>query len=397
MASGKRIFGTVLFILALAVTLGFLFLLYADSVNDDSIPFAGDIPLVAIVAGIVLGVVIMLLALLLIIRGYDKRQAAADDAEAFFIPDADRKAMDDAQRAAFEEALAGSTSFAQGPEIVVYNLARVPRMGRAWAAYDKKAKVHPYYFPRSVEAAVYTNDYVVVDNKGTRVKLMTLLAGPKDADQGEIPADHKIRPAAPKPAASGGSTPAGWPESGATAPDLAAPMMVTAGGGSESFMRELEAKTAIPAAKAAPAEVFYDYPGDIHLVEDVEGIGIVYGAKLRDLGIETTARLGYEDAGHVADRLGIARTTVETWQSMAELMKAKGVGPQYAEAMARAGVKGIADLKKRSAASIADQVNEYLQGIEVTVVGQKITAKRVEGWQDAAKSMRRIRLKVPEK
>ena len=40
----------------------------------------------------------------------------------------------------------------------------------------------------------------------------------------------------------------------------------------------------------------------------------------------------------------------------------------------------------------ADQINAYLDTLETNVLGNKITEKRVEGWQAAAKGMRRIRL-----
>jgi hypothetical protein len=61
----------------------------------------------------------------------------------------------------------------------------------------------------------------------------------------------------------------------------------------------------------------------------------------------------------------------------------------------RAGIEGIAELKRRSAAKIADQVNAYLDTLDTNVLGVKITEKRVEGWQDHAQPMKRIRLQVP--
>jgi hypothetical protein len=105
--------------------------------------------------------------------------------------------------------------------------------------------------------------------------------------------------------------------------------------------------------------------------------------------------LAYEDAGSLAERMELPRKTVEQWKHMAELIKVTGIGPQYAEALVRAGVQGIAELKRRSAATLADQVNAYLDTLDVNVLGTKITAKRIEGWQDAARPMRRMRLQVP--
>jgi predicted flap endonuclease-1-like 5' DNA nuclease len=166
--------------------------------------------------------------------------------------------------------------------------------------------------------------------------------------------------------------------------------------GGQAFLQELESRMARPVEETpVPRDVYYDYPGDVHEVEDVEGIGGVYGEKLRAVGVKTTARLCYEDPAALAQKLGVARKTIEQWQSMSELMKIKGVGPQYAEAMARAGVEGIEELKRRSAETIATDVNAYLDTLKTNVLGQKVTAKRIEGWQKAAKPLRRVRQQVP--
>jgi predicted flap endonuclease-1-like 5' DNA nuclease len=150
------------------------------------------------------------------------------------------------------------------------------------------------------------------------------------------------------------------------------------------------------AAPVVETEDFYvDYPGDNHEVEDLEGIGPTYGQRLRDAGVHTTARLTYEDATALANRIQVPRGTVEAWQQMAELVKVKGIGPQYAEALVRAGVGGIAELKRRSPARVAQQVNDYLATLDTNVLGNKITEKRVEGWKESAKAMKKVRLQVP--
>ena len=46
---------------------------------------------------------------------------------------------------------------------------------------------------------------------------------------------------------------------------------------------------------------------------------------------------------------------------------------------------------------MAKQVSTYLEGLGNSVLGQKVTPRRVKGWQDAAASMRRVRSKVPAK
>ena len=189
--------------------------------------------------------------------------------------------------------------------------------------------------------------------------------------------------------------------------DLTAPAEELASPG-DDFMAELEARydemkdtgdfdnfEELDVAEPEVDEVYYDYQGDIDPVLDVEGIGPVFAEKLKQVGVETTTRLCYEDAEDLAQRIGTEPKRVRTWQSMAELMKVSGIGGQYAEALARAGIEGIGELKRRSANAIADQVNDYLAGLDNNVLGSKITARRVEGWQEAAKDMRRVRSKVP--
>ena len=159
--------------------------------------------------------------------------------------------------------------------------------------------------------------------------------------------------------------------------------------------RRVEEKVPVAPTKAS-SDAYYDYKGDVHPVLEVEGIGPKYAKKLEAAGIHTTSRLCYEDAAHVAATIGAHEKTVRSWQSMSELAKVKGIGPQYAEALARAGIEGIQELKDRSANAIADQVNEYLGGLKNHVLGSSVTAKRVEGWQKAAKPMRRVRQAIPE-
>ncbi|MHB8632334.1 MAG: DUF4332 domain-containing protein [Thermoplasmatota archaeon] len=332
-------------------------------------------------------------------------------------------------------------------------------MYTAWDQVPRRRKIpftYNFYFPRSVESALYVNNYIPIDRQGNMLKLRTLLAGPKDGNKKDLPRDKqfpkKADPTKPKAVYAPGQGPPGSTSEGAVAgpgydpgqappgatsaglfggppagaamaanapvatpapappaspgsPYKPRPIVVGAGDGRE-FLAELETRIKERDEQKAEAfrsqvpsapESFYDYMGTVHDIEDIEGIGKTFGFKLREIGIFTTARLAYEDADKVAQAVGVPRKTVESWQAMGELLKVSGIGPQYAEALARGGVSGIAELKRRSAESIAEQVNAYLASLKSTVVGSSITAKRVEGWQKAAKDMRRVRLKIPEK
>jgi predicted flap endonuclease-1-like 5' DNA nuclease len=356
----KRIVGTILFLVALVVVLGFLFLVYAESANDTAVPLADDVPTVAIVSAVVLGVIVVVLLLMLLLRKWDERAEKAESGEIFFIPDDKPPALP-----------APTTVFEAGPEVVVYDLGRVPQTKGTWGPPENGGAQATFYFPRSVTAGVYVNDYVQVA-PGRTLKLRTLMAGPYDPAYVD---DSPPRARSPPPASQ----------------KAAQSLVAAATRGRQKMVLEETA----PEPAVAPSELYYDYPGDSHDIEAIEGIGSIYGGRLRKLGVHTTGRLTYEETGSLAERMELPRKTVEQWKHMAELIKVNGIGPQYAEALVRAGIEGIAELKRRSPAKIADQVNAYLDTLDTNVLGVKVTEKRVEGWQDKARPMKRIRLQVP--
>lgn len=359
----KRVVGFLLLVVAALLTVAFVFLLYAESANTD-FPLVDAVPTVALLVAIVLGVIVLVLLLMLLIRRWDERTEKAESGEVFFVPD-DVKA----QRPA------ATTAFEAGTELAVYDLRKVPQERRSWGPLENGGNQAPFYFPRQVQAGVYVNDYIQVA-PGRTLKLRTLMAGPYDP---AFVDDSKPRARAPAPAP-------------AAEQQAAKSLVAAATRGRQQVVLE---EAPPPAPTLAPTELYYDYPGDNHDIEDIEGIGQVYGERLRRLGVHTTARLTYEDTGSLAERMELPRKTVEGWQQMAELVKVNGIGPQYAEALVRAGIAGIAELKRRSPAKIAEQVNAYLDTLDTNVLGNKITEKRVEGWQEKARPMKRVRLQVP--
>lgn len=364
----KRLVGSLLFLLAALCVLAFVFLLYASAINDDTIPLTDETKAVALVLAIALAVIAVALLIMVLARGWSEKAQRAEEAEVFFIP----------QQAA--PTPSATTTYEPVGDLTVYNLAKVPTGARAWGATEPDGRQHPFYYPRSVGGGFYVNDYIPVDAKGTTLKLRTLLGGPYDVAFTDDSKPRSRRAAAP-------SRPA---RKEVAAPATPAPQPSQSG----LVLQEVATET-LPAEPAKAEEVYYDYPGDSHDVEDLEGIGPTYGKRLRDNGVHTTARLAYEPATALAERIQVPRGTVEAWQQMAQLVKVKGIGPQYAEALVRAGIVGIEDLKRRSPARMADQINAYLATLDVNVLGNKITEKRVEGWKESAKQLKRIRLAVP--
>lgn len=369
---GKRVFGTLLFLVALLATAAFVLLLFFDSHNVSDVWGVGELPTAALVAVIALGAVALLLFVLVLVRPWE-RGIEEDWGEPLiqFVED-----REDARVVGIDQPERRSPAHPLRGGLVPVDLRTVPLAARAWgpAEAQNNRTVHPFHFPRASGRALYANDYIAIGG-GHVLRLRTLLAAPAGAFRTAV----EERP---------------------TRPRLPTQEQVERRHESDRFMQQLEAKVHEKAAQrtvlAPPSEeAYYDYRGDVHDVIDVEGIGDVYAGKLNDAGIETTARLCYEDAGKISRVTGAPRKTVETWQASAELMKVPGIGKQYAEALARAGISGIAELKKRSAQVIADQVNEYLESLDSNVLGQPVTPRRVDSWKDAAAGMRRVRMEIP--
>jgi predicted flap endonuclease-1-like 5' DNA nuclease len=142
--------------------------------------------------------------------------------------------------------------------------------------------------------------------------------------------------------------------------------------------------------RAPLARPLLDYPGDIHQVVDLEGIGDTYAERLHAAGIEHTQDLLFASRAEVARITRASPKTVARWCAMAELIKVDGIGPQYAEVLSRMDVAGIDDLRSRDARSLATRLAAYLDSLDSTVIGQKAGEKRIRAWIKAAQGMEKV-------
>lgn len=125
-------------------------------------------------------------------------------------------------------------------------------------------------------------------------------------------------------------------------------------------------------------------------IDEIEGIGASYAAKLAEAGIDSTDDL-LEKCGAkkgrvaVAEATGISEKLILTWANMADLMRVKGVGRQFAELMHAAGVDTIKELRTRNAENLAAKIEE----VNAAKALAKATpvASQVQDWIDAAKEM----------
>ena len=128
-------------------------------------------------------------------------------------------------------------------------------------------------------------------------------------------------------------------------------------------------------------------------IEDVEGIGPAWAAKLSDAGVRTTDDLlmaGGSAGGR--ERLeaatGISSKRLLEWVNHVDLMRINGVGSEYADLLEAAGVDSAAELAQRNAKNLAETFQE-LDAARNTV--RHIPAEAViQGWIDEAKTLDKV-------
>ena len=98
-------------------------------------------------------------------------------------------------------------------------------------------------------------------------------------------------------------------------------------------------------------------------IEEVEGIGPAFAAKLIEAGVATTDALldrGATSAGRdrLSEATGISERLLLEWVNHADLMRIDGVGSEYADLLEAAGVDSCAELARRNAANLANTFQE---------------------------------------
>jgi predicted flap endonuclease-1-like 5' DNA nuclease len=98
-------------------------------------------------------------------------------------------------------------------------------------------------------------------------------------------------------------------------------------------------------------------------ITDLAGIGPEAAEKLRTVGIRTTARLleqakNAKGRKQLAERLGIDEKRILSWANLADRMRIKGVGEDYAALLQAAGVDTVKELKYRNPANLARKMAE---------------------------------------
>ncbi|RXF72910.1 DUF4332 domain-containing protein [Hansschlegelia zhihuaiae] len=122
----------------------------------------------------------------------------------------------------------------------------------------------------------------------------------------------------------------------------------------------------------------------------IEGVGPQRAEKLKMLGVRTTATLlerAKDPRGRkaLAAASGIEEKKILRFANMADLMRLKGVGEEYAELLEAAGVDTVKELRTRNAANLTKAIvllNEKKQLVRL-LPSERTVAK----WISQAKTM----------
>ncbi len=98
-------------------------------------------------------------------------------------------------------------------------------------------------------------------------------------------------------------------------------------------------------------------------IEQVEGVGAVYAAKLNEAGVKTTDDLLEKCAckkgrAALAEATGISETLILKWTNHADLFRINGIAGQFAELLEAAGVDTVKEFRHRVAANLHPKLVE---------------------------------------
>jgi predicted flap endonuclease-1-like 5' DNA nuclease len=128
-------------------------------------------------------------------------------------------------------------------------------------------------------------------------------------------------------------------------------------------------------------------------IDEIEGIGPAYAAKLQAAGIANTdallergaTRKGREE---IEEATGIAHKLILEWVNHADLMRLKGVGSEYSDLLEAAGVDSPAELAHRNPANLTATMVEA--NAARNLVRRVPTEAEVTGWIEQARAMSKV-------
>jgi predicted flap endonuclease-1-like 5' DNA nuclease len=126
---------------------------------------------------------------------------------------------------------------------------------------------------------------------------------------------------------------------------------------------------------------------------DVEGIGPVYAAKLKAVGVTNTDALlkagsTPKERKELAEKSGIGDHLILEWINHVDLYRIKGVGSEYADLLEAAGVDTVPELAQRKAENLLQKMTEVNQAKKL--VRRLPVLSQVASWIEQAKQLPRV-------
>lgn len=124
----------------------------------------------------------------------------------------------------------------------------------------------------------------------------------------------------------------------------------------------------------------------------VEGIGEVYAAKLKEIGIQTTEALleaGATPKGRqtLEEKTGIGHALILKWVNHVDLFRIKGISEEYSDLLEAAGVDTVPELAQRNAENLHAKMQEV--NAEKKLVRKLPALSQVSDWIEQAKALPR--------
>jgi predicted flap endonuclease-1-like 5' DNA nuclease len=126
---------------------------------------------------------------------------------------------------------------------------------------------------------------------------------------------------------------------------------------------------------------------------DIEGIGPVYGARLKEVGVGSVKALleqGATPKGRqdLAEKSGISDSLILEWVNHADLYRIRGVGSEYSDLLEEAGVDTVPELAQRNPVNLLEKLTA-VNG-EKKLVRRLPVLSQVQSWVEQAKVLERV-------
>ncbi|MBD3212726.1 MAG: DUF4332 domain-containing protein [Candidatus Lokiarchaeota archaeon] len=122
----------------------------------------------------------------------------------------------------------------------------------------------------------------------------------------------------------------------------------------------------------------------------IEGIGPEYAKDLKAAGYEDCEQLlplSKDELKELADKTDISEKLLDKWQEHADLMRIKGVGPEYADALNKIGIDSVKELAQRNPENTLKKIEE-LDKDEPNVLRKLPVLDEIKDWIKQAEDIK---------